>query len=97
MSQHTQPHATLHVGDTPHGGHKIQIAGASWCGYTNKFVDAVKKHPMADKFEYVDCSKHKDHDACVGVSGFPTLKKNGSVCHVGYAPVDEAVKKCSAE
>lgn len=90
-------HPPAHLNVQPTEQQKIQIAGADWCGYTKKFKKAVESSPHAAKFEYVDCAKesNKQHDVCVGVSGFPTMKKNGAVCAVGHQTVNEALKKCS--
>ena len=79
---------------------KIDLAGASWCGYTKKMEADIQQADDSDKvlFNVVDCSLegNKDNQVCQGVSGFPTFKNatTGEVCHRGYADIGTIKDKC---
>ncbi len=88
---------------------KINMASASWCGFSKKFEKQIKDEGVEDKFNIVYCDKeeNKDHAVCKGVQGFPTFKttnkekaKEKSLddgfgeCHVGFGPTGDIIKSC---
>lgn len=77
-------------------GAKITVAGASWCGFTNKMVQAIDASDSRELFEVVDCAKqeNKETAVCKASKGFPTMSVNGQVCAVGFQGVEDVVSKC---
>lgn len=85
---------------------KITMCSASWCGFSKKFEAQIKEEKKEKHFDIVYCDKEKDHEACVGVNGFPTFKravtkkgKSGEnpdykECSVGFGPTGDIIEKC---
>lgn len=74
---------------------RIQVAMASWCGYSHKMKEAIDGHKQKNKFEVIMCDKDPDNKACQDIRAYPTFKKNGKVCSMGYrANVSGIVSDC---
>jgi len=60
---------------------KWTVFGTSWCGWTTKQLEYLKKKGIDHKF--VDCEKGK----CDGIDAFPVLESPNGERVVGYKEV----------
>jgi len=60
---------------------KWTVFGTTWCGWTTKQLDYLKKKGIDHKF--VDCEKGK----CDGIDAFPVLESPNGERVVGYKEV----------
>jgi len=59
------------------------VFGTTGCSWTTKQLAEMETKGITYKF--VDCDK--EHQACVGMSGFPTLKNDDGTVKVGFTPM----------
>jgi hypothetical protein len=66
--------------EKPKGG-KWTVFGTSWCGWTTKQLEYLKKKGIDHKF--VDCEKGK----CDGIDAFPVMESPNGERITGYKEV----------
>jgi hypothetical protein len=66
--------------EKPEGG-KWMVFGTSWCGWTTKQLEYMKKKGIDHKF--VDCEKGK----CDGIDAFPVMESPNGERITGYKEV----------
>ena len=59
------------------------VFGTTGCSWTTKQLAEMESKGITYKF--VDCDK--ENQACVGMSGFPTLKNDDGTVKVGFTPM----------
>ena len=59
------------------------VFGTTGCSWTTKQLAEMETKGITYKF--VDCDK--ENQACVGMSGFPTLKNDDGTVKVGFTPM----------
>ena len=60
---------------------KWKVYGTTWCGWTTRQLEYMKKHNKA--FEFIDCEKEQ----CNGIKSFPTLVSSDGEHISGYREV----------
>ena len=65
------------------GASEWTVFGTTGCGWTGKQRAEMESKGITYKF--VDCDK--DNQACIGISGFPTLKNDDGTVKVGFTPM----------
>jgi glutaredoxin len=59
------------------------VFGTTGCSWTTKQLAEMESKGITYKF--VDCDK--ENQACVGMSGFPTLKNDDGTVKIGFTPM----------
>ena len=77
---------------------KVTMVGMSWCGFSIKQADAIKKN-NAD-IDVVMCDITPEHESCSveGVKGYPTfINQEKNICQVGYSEDPQPIfDKCTS-
>ena len=60
---------------------KWKVYGTTWCGWTTRQLEYMKKHNKA--YEFIDCEKGQ----CNGIKSFPTLVSSDGEHISGYREV----------
>ena len=60
---------------------KWKVYGTTWCGWTTRQLEYMKKHNKA--YEFIDCEKEQ----CNGIKSFPTLVSSDGENISGYREV----------
>ena len=68
---------------SPGAGSNWTVFGTTGCSWTTKQLAEMETKGITYKF--VDCDK--ENQACVGMSGFPTLKNDDGTVKVGFTPM----------